>query len=565
MDYAVAHAPKGISFVVMKQEGILPAVVTESDSRKLSVLKLKNDPASPAKSKEKQAFLERLQSGDRVFLELGGPADRLALAAYAHGATVLRYPSFLLGRETTTKIVQAAGLVCKDEKAVGTENGETLTSRKLRALSLYVLGRAGDNEFYELKDEDLSLMRLAIAWRSYERSYKGTQRAYLGILSAYRDQAFVELALKRQMKADADGHAVHNRVLELMLEDMLGGEVNEVERKDFFAMIGKEFEGGQLPERATEDTVAVIVNALLESDSFRSTVFNRLKGQKKAIERLLVGAPAKKGQDPQPANEIFQKVFQPIVGCGPLIAARLITAIGDVRRFETFPKLKAFAGYHHFADGSRARRVAGKVSNWSPTLKQGVYLFCEQVVKTRKEKQADNPWCEKLAKRKAFELFKLLTARQLEAMELDIDVEILPAAYAARVITNVNDMSVADLEILGAHVIKLQESAGVAWKGDDEDADESAEASDDEATAITADPKLGKLVRGLKGKAHQKALRWLGQQFLKHVYRTWYEALGLHAPGFVPLPAGFLPLPGEPKTPRASHPRALEAPPPPAE
>jgi hypothetical protein len=483
-----------------------------------SSTRLKNDPASPAKSKEKQAFLEQIKEGDRVFLELGGPADRLALAAYAHGATILRYPSFLLNKEKTAQIIEAAGIVCKDEKATSTETSDILTSRKKRALALFTLAKNGDGGFYELSDKDLSLMRLAIAWRSYERSYKGTQRAYLGILAAYRDQAFVELALKRQMKADATDDAVHNRVLELMLEDMLGGEVNETERKDFFSMIGKEFEGGQLPKRATEETIAVIVNALLESDSFRSTVFNRLKAQKKAIEQLLTGS--KKRGNPQPANEIYAKVFEPIQGCGPLIAARLITSIGDIRRFQSFPKLKAFAGYHHFEDGSRARRKAGKVSNWSPTLKQGVYLFCDITVKQK----ADSPWRRKLDQRKAYELFKLLTARQLEAMELNIDVEILPAAYASRTVESVNDVTVADFHALAAHLDALQKTAGVAWKGDDADDADTDEDEAEEAESKT-DKRLGKLVKGLKGKAHQKALRWLGQQFLKHVYKAWYSAV----------------------------------------
>lgn len=511
-DYSVAHASKGISFLV----------VLDGETGKPVVSRLKNDPASPAKSKEKTAFLEQIKEGDRVFLELGGPADRLALAAYAHGAEVLRYPSFLLNKEKTTQIIESVGIVCKDEKATSTETSDILTSRKKRALALFTLAGNGDDGFYELSDKDLSLMRLAIAWRSYERSYKGTQRAYLGILAAYRDQAFVELALKRQMKADAADDAVHNRVLELMLEDMLGGEVNDVERKDFFAMIGKEFEGGQLPKRATEETIAVIVNALLESDSFRSTVFNRLKAQKKSIEKLLTGT--KRGVDPMPANEIYTKVFEPIQGCGPLIAARLITSIGDIRRFESFPKLKAFAGYHHFEDGSRARRKAGTVSNWSPTLKQGVYLFCDITVKQK----AESPWRKRLDQRKAFELFKLMRDRQLEAMGLNIDVEILPTSFSSRTIGSVNDMTVADFHTLAAHLEQVQKTAGVAWKGDDED-DASEEVETDEVETKT-DKRLGKLVKGLKGKAHQKALRWLGQQFLKHVYKTWYEAVSQTAP-----------------------------------
>ncbi len=514
MDYAIAHAPKGISFVVSMQEG----------DRSPTILRLKNDPAAPAKSKEKSTFLEKLTEGDRVFLELGGPSDRLALAAYAHGAVILRYPSFLLNRDATMKIVSGAGIAWKEEKAAGTEQTDVLTARKLRALALHTLGRNNDAGFYALSDKDLSLLQLAMAWRSYERSYKGTQRAYLGVLSAYRDQTFVELALSRQLRADAVDETMHNRVLELLLEDMLGGEVNETERKDFFAMIGKEFEGGQLPKRATEETVATIVNALLESDTFKSTVFGRLKTQKKHIERLLQGGRVRvKGEKATeiPANEIYEKVFEPIHGCGPLIAARIISSVGDIRRFETFPKLKAFAGYHHFEDGSRARRVSGKVSNWSPTLKQGVYLFCDITVKQSPE----TPWRRKLDSRKAYELVKLLADRQAQATELGLDAEILPKAWAERNIASVNDVVPADYAVLCAHVDALQKLAGVAWKGDDE-----AEEDEAEATATAADPRLGKLVRGLKGRAHQKGLRWLGQQFLKHVFVTWREALGIHDP-----------------------------------
>lgn len=50
------------------------------------------------------------------------------------------------------------------------------------------------------------------------------------------------------------------------------------------------------------------------------------------------------------------------------------------------------------------------------------------------------------------------------------------------------------------------------------------------AEPVTAkDPKLAKLVRGLKQQALDRALRWLGQQFLKHIFAEWRKAVGLSA------------------------------------
>jgi len=226
----------------------------------------------------------------------------------------------------------------------------------------------------------------------------------------------------------------------------------------------------------------------------------------------------------------------------------MITAIGDIRRFRTAAKLKAFAGYHLFEDGTRARRAKGRVSNWNMELKQAVYLLCEQTVHTARTKS--NPWRDRLNQRKAFELYKLLRTRQAEADAMGLNVEILPAAYRDRVITCVNDFTPEDYQVsvptgkktakgkdifkpisgLAFHVDQLRALAGVKSISDDEEEELATdEPEDEEAKSTVKDPKLAKLVRGLKMTAMQKGMRWLGQKFLEHIFASWREAIGLSA------------------------------------
>lgn len=531
--YAVAHAVKGVTFVAKPGNGAgLP-----------EILRLKDDPAAPSGKGQKVNFLGQLQPGDELFLELGGAADRLALAAIAHGATVHRMPSFLLGPDRTREIVAQAGWELTEERALGEETSDLLTARKARALALLTLSTSDPGQFLTAKEEDVLLLKLRVAYRAFWRSKLAIMRAYQGLLSSYRDQAFLELAFARQEKARVSDEDMHSYVLERLIEDMLGGEISETARADFFAAIGRQFEGGRLPARATEETVGTIVEAMLESDAFHATVLERLKSQQKMIERMLKGGrqPRQTGQEKArvlPGNVIWEQVFEPIPGCGPLIAARFIAAIGDIRRFEDLAALKAYAGYHHFADGSRARRVAGKVSNWHQELKQAVYLLCQQTLKL-----PSSPWRARLDQRKAYELYNILKERQRQADEQGLNYEILPLEFRRPKITSANDMQPADYSVyrptgrfnkkgkeimklvagLAFHVHHLRELAGIT--SDSEEMGEDAETSGKE-TEIK-DPVLAKLVRGVLQQAQDKALRWLGQQFLKHIFKEWRKAVGL--------------------------------------
>lgn len=76
--------------------------------------------------------------------------------------------------------------------------------------------------------------------------------------------------------------------------------------------------------------------------------------------------------------DIYKELFEPIAGVGPMIASRLITAIGDIRRFETDAKLKAFCGVHVLSDGRFPRRRRRETSNWHPHARQALYLLGNQ-------------------------------------------------------------------------------------------------------------------------------------------------------------------------------------------
>ena len=104
--------------------------------------------------------------------------------------------------------------------------------------------------------------------------------------------------------------------------------------------------------------------------------------------------------------DVWQELLGPIEGVGEMIAARIISAVGDIRRFETAPKFKAFAGVHVFAaDGKKSpkgtapttaggkfvRHRMGTVADWNPTLRQALYLLGDQF-----NRRPDSVWGKKL-------------------------------------------------------------------------------------------------------------------------------------------------------------------------
>jgi hypothetical protein len=108
-----------------------------------------------------------------------------------------------------------------------------------------------------------------------------------------------------------------------------------------------------------------VIQALIAEESMRN----------REIEKILGGL------------EVYQELFVPIRGVGPMIAARLIVSIGDIRRFGSKAKLKAFLGVHVMqggrfgdrgADKQFARRRQGEIANWHPEGRQALYLLADQ-------------------------------------------------------------------------------------------------------------------------------------------------------------------------------------------
>ena len=100
-------------------------------------------------------------------------------------------------------------------------------------------------------------------------------------------------------------------------------------------------------------------------------------------EVLLALAVVEKKREKELVNtlkglKVFQDLFDPIEGCGPMIAARLIASIGDIQQFSSDAKLKAYVGAHVLPDGRFARKRSGEVANWSNDARQALFLLGDQ-------------------------------------------------------------------------------------------------------------------------------------------------------------------------------------------
>lgn len=93
--------------------------------------------------------------------------------------------------------------------------------------------------------------------------------------------------------------------------------------------------------------------------------------------------------------EVWERVFKPIEGCGEALAARIISAVADIRRFEAPAQLKAFLGVHVMEDGRFPRRRQGQVANWHPDGRQALYLLGEQW-----NRRPQSEWGQKLRQNK---------------------------------------------------------------------------------------------------------------------------------------------------------------------
>lgn len=122
--------------------------------------------------------------------------------------------------------------------------------------------------------------------------------------------------------------------------------------------------------------------------------FDELKANDKIYEGLL--AEEKKRERAMLKHlqtiDVFNQLLEPIEGIGPRIAARLLVAIGDIKRFEdsTRPdggitrgsaKLVSYFGVNPGKDGEFRRRRSGELANWHNQGRQALFLLADQFLK----------------------------------------------------------------------------------------------------------------------------------------------------------------------------------------
>lgn len=137
---------------------------------------------------------------------------------------------------------------------------------------------------------------------------------------------------------------------------------------------------GRYPEGAIEDLydTAKASDAILKSNLVEEAA--RERELKRAVKAL----------------DVWREIFDNVEGCGEVLAAGIITPIGDIRRFPTDAKLKKYCGVHIMPDGRFPRRRVGAISNWSPEARQALFLLAQQFVY-----RPDSEWGQYLRQMKA--------------------------------------------------------------------------------------------------------------------------------------------------------------------
>jgi hypothetical protein len=180
---------------------------------------------------------------------------------------------------------------------------------------------------------------------------------------------------------------------------------------------------------------------------------------------------------------LYQAVFASVKGCGPGIAGYVISSVMDIRRFPTLPKLRAFAGYHLMQVNGNwvaPRPIRGQRANWNHILQQAVYYFTSVIDK----QPPDNPWKQQLQNRYRVEIAKLLEAGRQTGKEV-------PAEMTTE-------------KFLG-YVVEERARAEVAG----------------------TIAKLPEPYKGIPALARKRAMRWLGQKFLRYIWTEWRKFEGI--------------------------------------
>ncbi len=169
--------------------------------------------------------------------------------------------------------------------------------------------------------------------------------------------------------------------------------------------------------------------------------------------------------------------------CGPGVSGYVIARVLDIRRFPTFPKLKAFAAFHLIKKngGWQAPKMTkGERANWDHVLQQAVVYFIQGTNKS----EISNPWKAQLEMRYLYEAGKLLAQRKLERSEIPADLTTEKFFDLVREIRT-----------------KAAEEKRI--------------------------PELPEPYKGIPALARKRAMRWLGQKFLQYVWTEWRRFEGI--------------------------------------
>lgn len=88
--------------------------------------------------------------------------------------------------------------------------------------------------------------------------------------------------------------------------------------------------------------------------------------------------------------DVWTKVFEPIRGMGPRIAARIIGSIVDIGRFDQWRPFNKYCGWHTIPDEKSGRRIAarfvhGESGGFHERVRMGWWLFGEQVLRSNSQ------------------------------------------------------------------------------------------------------------------------------------------------------------------------------------
>ena len=287
------------------------------------------------------ATYDGLQAGDTVLMVLGGSGDYLAFAMSRRGETI----GAKVERVVPSELKKFRGEDKKDEDAT----------------NLIKLYQRSADLFQSVSPRDRDLIQLRIKFVTWQEAMKARM--------AYEQRLFQWL-IGSKFTEETD----------LYIE----GEA----KKPFDKKHKKE----------DEHILAFWARGVMD------LAYDWAKKRDKVLQALVAeeNSRARELEKHLQTMEVYKHVFSPVVGCGPRISARLMVAIGDIRRFEdTFrpdgkvtagkAKLKSYCGVSVDSKGQFRRRRSGELANWSGEARQALYLIAEQF-----NRRPDSDWGIKL-------------------------------------------------------------------------------------------------------------------------------------------------------------------------